>query len=226
MSDSVKKNAADASKMLVKGAMQLFANVSATATSTPAKADSKITTESSPAPKFGSPMPLAYDGVNPEEIPREELLALCMKMNKRMQIMESKGQELVKKKGSLLSERRQLLEALMLLGVATPLSGSAAQDDTDLDVEAVLNEVSRTEEERRTDIATLLQKIAKLEDAKAASQVTSPSFTESTSEPLKSDESECADSASVTSPAPPATTAGLNDEVRIHSIIITAIDNH
>jgi hypothetical protein len=33
-----------------------------------------------------------------EDIPREELLALCMKMNKRMQAMESKGKELVRKK--------------------------------------------------------------------------------------------------------------------------------
>ncbi|KAJ1401455.1 hypothetical protein B484DRAFT_483843, partial [Ochromonadaceae sp. CCMP2298] len=48
------------------------------------------------------------------DIPKEELMALCMKMNKRMQAMEVKGKELVKKKASLLSEREKLLQ---LVGV-------------------------------------------------------------------------------------------------------------
>jgi hypothetical protein len=166
MSESVKKNAADASKMLVKGALQLFANVSVptpTGVSTPVKPGTKPPVDTS----IGvSASPMLHDGVNPDEIPREELLSLCMKINKRMQLMEAKGQELVKKKGTLLSERRHLLDALKLFGVITPLLNSNSADDVDLDTEAIVDEVKRAEEERRADISTLLQKIAKLEEVK------------------------------------------------------------
>ena len=44
---------------------------------------------------------------------------LCMKMNKRMQAMESKGKELVRRKATLLTERNKLLE---LMGTSSSLS--------------------------------------------------------------------------------------------------------
>ena len=58
---------------------------------------------------FGGGAPGSGSG-DVEDIPREELLALCMKMNKRMQAMEIKGKELVRKKGTLLEERHLLLD--------------------------------------------------------------------------------------------------------------------
>ena len=44
---------------------------------------------------------------------------LCMKMNKRMQAMESKGKDLVRRKATLLTERNKLLE---LMGTSSSLS--------------------------------------------------------------------------------------------------------
>jgi hypothetical protein len=51
-------------------------------------------------------------GNSAEDIPKEELMHLCMKMNKRMQAMESKGKDLVRKKATLLTERSKLLELM------------------------------------------------------------------------------------------------------------------
>jgi hypothetical protein len=67
---------------------------------------------------------------NPEDIPKEELMHLCMKMNKRMQAMELKGKELVKKKSTLLSERQKLLE-LMKSEISFPFN---AKDDQEIDL--------------------------------------------------------------------------------------------
>jgi hypothetical protein len=58
-------------------------------------------------------------GASAEDIPKEELMHLCMKMNKRMQAMESKGKELVRRKATLLTERNKLLE---LMGTSSSLS--------------------------------------------------------------------------------------------------------
>jgi len=67
--------------------------------------------------------------VNPEDIPKEDLLQLCMKLNNRMQMLESAGQELSKKNKSLKSERRQLLKILM--GVFTVPIGIIDEDNID-----------------------------------------------------------------------------------------------
>ena len=50
--------------------------------------------------------------MNPDDIPKEDLVQLCMKLNKRMQSMESKGTELSKKIKSLKSEKKDLLDIL------------------------------------------------------------------------------------------------------------------
>jgi hypothetical protein len=75
--------------------------------------------------------PIAVPGVgvekNPEDIPKEELMQLCMKMNKRMQAMETKGKELVKKKTSLLNDRHKLLELINNV-MNLPLSSPEDQD--------------------------------------------------------------------------------------------------
>jgi hypothetical protein len=83
-----------------------------------------------------SSAPVAVSGAtvekNPEDIPKEELMQLCMKMNKRMQAMETKGKELVKKKSSLLNDRHKLLE---LINTVTNLPLSL--DDQDLDMNVI-----------------------------------------------------------------------------------------
>lgn len=66
------------------------------------------------------------------DIPKEELLHLCMKLNKRMQTMETKGKELLKKKNTLQSERDRLLK--MVEGtIGSTVSVLGADGDLDLD---------------------------------------------------------------------------------------------
>ena len=61
------------------------------------------------APSSSSRKPAA-GGQRPEDIPREELMHLCMKMNKRMQSMETKISGLARIKTALLRERKALLD--------------------------------------------------------------------------------------------------------------------
>jgi chromosome segregation ATPase len=71
--------------------------------------------------------------LKPEDIPKEELLHLCMKMNKRMQAMETKGKELLKKKNTLQNERQKLLTL-----IETTLNHSFhVSNDQELDVNLV-----------------------------------------------------------------------------------------
>jgi chromosome segregation ATPase len=74
-----------------------------------------------------------------DDIPKEELLHLCMKMNKRMQAMETKGKELLKKKNSLQNERQNLLK-LIEVTVDTSFPTSPEQDLDISQVEKIWNE--------------------------------------------------------------------------------------
>lgn len=49
---------------------------------------------------------------NPSDIPKEELLQLCMKLNKRMQAMEGKAQDYAKKYKKCLDERSLLIDLI------------------------------------------------------------------------------------------------------------------
>lgn len=49
---------------------------------------------------------------NPNDIPKEELLQLCMKLNKRMQALESKHTDLIAKYKSLNQEKNTLLDLI------------------------------------------------------------------------------------------------------------------
>lgn len=70
---------------------------------------------------------------NPEDIPKEDLLHLCMKMNKRMQALESKGTEVNKRNKELLEEKKQLLDIIKTyLSVPLMLGDSEALDMTAL----------------------------------------------------------------------------------------------
>eukprot|EP01036_Dinobryon_divergens_P035209 gene35209-45598_t len=102
-------------------------------------------------------------GTSAEDIPKEELMHLCMKMNKRMQAMESKGKELVRRKATLLTERNKLLE---LMGTSSSLSilkdptastnSSFSGGDQDLDLSAIESSWLQWEAERR-EVALALQ---------------------------------------------------------------------
>lgn len=76
---------------------------------------------------------------NPEDIPKEELLQLCMKLNKRMQAMETKGKEIFKKKNTLQLERQKLLNLLESV-VLQPLQPNPSDADLDFNlIESVWN---------------------------------------------------------------------------------------
>ena len=96
---------------------------------------------------------------NPEDIPKEDLLHLCMKMNKRMQSMETKGQELSKRKAVLLNERRQLLDAIKLR-VAIPVY---PEDDQELDAAFIVELMCKSDEHQRALIVSLEKKITDLD---------------------------------------------------------------
>jgi chromosome segregation ATPase len=66
---------------------------------------------------------------NFSDIPKEELLQLCMKLNKRMQTMESKGKELLKKKNTLQTDREKLIKMMeFVMGISLLPSPDADLD--------------------------------------------------------------------------------------------------
>lgn len=91
---------------------------------------------------------------NPEDIPKEELLALCMKLNKRMQAMETKGKEIFKKKNTLQLERQKLLGLLESV-LLQPLQPSP--NDADLDFPVVEAAWNAWDQKRREHLAQLEQ---------------------------------------------------------------------
>jgi hypothetical protein len=88
---------------------------------------------------------------SPQDIPKEELMTLCMKMNKRMQAMESKGKELVKKKATLTAERQKMLD---LFRMVMPVP-SIIKEDADLDLTALEQSWAEFESRRRDQLADL-----------------------------------------------------------------------
>ena len=83
----------------------LLGTSSSTATSTSASSHS-ITTESRKQHAAAHSENSAFD------IPKDELMALCMKLNKKMQSLESKCHDLTRHKSRLAEERNFLLEAM------------------------------------------------------------------------------------------------------------------
>jgi len=138
----------------LSGAMNMLNNKSLTPSRQPPSVDSK---------------PLAAVATmenNPEDIPKEELLHLMMKMNSRMAAMEMKGQGLVKRKSTLLTERKHLLDAIKQR-VAIPLN---LQDDQDLDLGVVIESINKSESQRQDIIASLEKKFSDLEELKEQTQ--------------------------------------------------------
>ena len=147
MADLTKKKA----EALFTGAMSMFGN----------QIGNKPPLQAPTAPiEKGSKGPALEN--NPEDIPKEDLLHLCMKLNKRMQSMETKGQELTKQKTVLLGERRQLLDAIKQR-VAIPTSPG---DDQELDTGVIIELMNKSDEHNKALISSLEKKASDLEQSK------------------------------------------------------------
>ena len=147
MADLTKKKA----EALFTGAMSMFGN----------QIGAKPPLQAPTAPiEKGSKGPVLEN--NPEDIPKEDLLHLCMKLNKRMQSMETKGQELTKQKTVLLGERRQLLDAIKQR-VAIPTSPG---DDQELDTGVIIELMNKSDEHNKALISSLEKKASDLEQSK------------------------------------------------------------
>jgi hypothetical protein len=111
--------------------------------------------QSAPIPNQVTPVN-QHAAENAEDIPKEELMQLCMKMNKKMQAMETKGKELVKKKSVLLQERRKLLE---IIKSASGIS-MICVDDQDLNLSELETGWCAWDTARREQVFHLEQQLA------------------------------------------------------------------
>lgn len=84
---------------------------------------------------------------------------MCMKMNKRMQAMEAKGKELVKKKTTVLMERQKLLDMLKTV-MPIPI---LTKDDNDLDFVAIEAAWAQFDVQRRAQVSDLEEKVVEKE---------------------------------------------------------------
>jgi hypothetical protein len=83
--------------------------------------------------------------------------------------MEMKGQGLVKRKSTLLIERKQLLDAIKQR-VVIPMN---LQDDQDLDLGVIIESINKSELQRQDLIASLEKKFSDLEELKEQEQIAS-----------------------------------------------------
>ena len=148
MSDLTKRKA----EALFNGAMNMFSSPSLKLSTAASHPDSAMK-ESTRVETMES---------NPEDIPKEDLLHLCMKLNKRMQSMETKGQELVKIKAVLLNERKQLIDAIKQK-VVIPVN---SLDNDEFDVASIVQLIKKSDDNQRDLIEALNQKISDLEQSK------------------------------------------------------------
>ena len=148
MSDLTKKKA----EALFNGAMNMFSSPSIKPSTALLSAGADIK-ESSRVETMES---------NPEDIPKEDLLHLCMKLNKRMQSMETKGQELVKIKTILMAEKKQLIDAIKQ-NVVIPVN---SLDNDEFDVASIVQLMKKSDDNQRDLIEALNQKISDLEQSK------------------------------------------------------------
>jgi hypothetical protein len=148
MADLTKKKA----EALFNGAMNMFSSPSS----------SKVMI-AAPVPEMDAKGLNRNDTMesNPEDIPKEDLLHLCMKLNKRMQSLETKNQELIKSKTISLLERKQLIDAFKQRAQL-----STSLDDDNFDVEAAITSMKKFEDAQKELIASLEQKICDSEQSK------------------------------------------------------------
>jgi hypothetical protein len=93
---------------------------------------------------------------NPEDIPKEDLLHLCMKMNKRMQALESKGADMAKKLKDSTEEKKQLFDIIKTY-ISIPIT---FQDQDTLDLTMIREKVMLQGVQTKDAIKTLEDRIA------------------------------------------------------------------
>ena len=97
---------------------------------------------------------------SPFDIPKDELVQLCMKTNKRLQLVESKLNEVNKKKKTILNDRNALLEIFN-----NSILANSPINENEIDIE-FLKESWSNYENSKTKIITMLEaKVASLEQA-------------------------------------------------------------
>ena len=97
---------------------------------------------------------------NPEDIPKDDLLHLCMKMNKRMQGLEARGAEISKKYKEVSEEKKQLLDIIKTYASASlPLT---IADET-LDISVLRERVMSHSAQSKDIIKSLEDRVASME---------------------------------------------------------------
>jgi hypothetical protein len=125
---------------IVQGAFSLF---TAAANSTADKGPAVVAVEKSPM-----------------DIPKEELMALCMKMNKRMQSLEAKNTESTNRINRLVDERRILLDLI----TSTINLNISAQNHEDINTPLINDTWNQYKEQQQSRIFTLEQDLADVQD--------------------------------------------------------------
>lgn len=150
MADLTKKKA----EALFNGAMNMFSSPS-----------SSRVVVSAQAPEMDAKGNNRSDNMenNPEDIPKEDLLHLCMKLNKRMQSLETRNQELIKSKSVVVTERKQLIDAIKQRALM-PVNFSS--DEIGFDVEMAVNLMKKFDDVQKELTASLEQKVCDLEQSK------------------------------------------------------------
>jgi hypothetical protein len=101
---------------------------------------------SQPATAGGAGAVKGSDASRPEDIPKEELLHLCMKMNKRMHALETKHTELTKKYKDTVEEKRQLLDIIKTyISASVTITDEETLDVANIREKVMLNNVSHKE---------------------------------------------------------------------------------
>lgn len=101
--------------------------------------------------------PSAKPENNVDEIPREELLTLCMKLNKRMQLLEGKNQEITKRFKSVIQERNMLID-LIQVSLSNPI---VVDDKEALNIELLKDSWLHEANHQKNQLQTLQETIIK-----------------------------------------------------------------
>lgn len=151
MSDGIKKQLEGNISGLMSGAMSMFSSMSIPVSSVaPEAAKSAVEQESIEN--------------SPYDIPKEDLMHLCMKMNKRMQAMEAKLADVTKSKKVIAADRKGLLD--LIRTVIPSLEGDAVDPWVyNRYIETVTAAWTANEERRNSHLRELEGKVRSLEQA-------------------------------------------------------------
>lgn len=104
------------------------------------------------------------------DIPKDELMALCMKLNKKMQSLESKNHDILRQKNRLTEDRHFLIDLMShISNINIPNQPEAA-----LDKVSVTNSLKKWSEDQQKLISALKGKISELESALLPTTTSNP----------------------------------------------------